>query len=339
MSKSTEKAYHHKSINSRIKAKGLKLEFDNLLTHLHHPNSTKEFQESEEPDAVQVSEYWGKKNDLSKDLKISFEFYPPRSKVSKQSLKKTYNTLNKINPDYFSVTFGALGSSQSSTFDTVENISQETKVPVMPHISCIRMTRVQVIKLLNQYKNQGVSQLMVLKGDIPERMLNSGDFTYAADLVRFIRERYDDFEIHVAAYPEKHPQSDCVAKDIDFFVDKVHSGATHATTQFFYNSDAYFHFIDELQKRNIDIPITPGIMPITNFEKLTNFSKTCGAEIPAWILNHLELYKNDSESLIEFGEDIVNEMCQKLKQNGVNSFHFYSMNQSEPVLSLSKNLM
>ena len=179
-------------------------------------------------------------------------------------------TCAQINPDYFSVTFGALGSSQSSTFDTVENISQETKVPVMPHISCIRMTRVQVIKLLNQYKNQGVSQLMVLKGDIPERMLNSGDFTYAADLVRFIRERYDDFEIHVAAYPEKHPQSDCVAKDIDFFVDKVHSGATHATTQFFYNSDAYFHFIDELQKRNIDIPITPGIMPITNFEKLTN---------------------------------------------------------------------
>jgi methylenetetrahydrofolate reductase (NADPH) len=338
MSKSAKDEFNYKSTDSRLKENSSSLELNSLLTHLQHPKSKKEFQDAEEPDAVKVSEYWGKKNDFIQDLKVSFEFFPPRVKSSNQSLKKTYKELSKINPEYYSITFGAMGSSQNSTFDTVSNISKETNVPVMPHISCIRTTKSQVTDLIDKYIKQGISQVMVLRGDIPERMINTGDFKYATDLVRFIKERYENIDIYVAAYPEKHPQSPCISRDIDFFVEKVHSGATHAITQYFYNSDAYFFFADELQKRNIDIPITPGIMPITSFDKLTNFSKVCGAEIPAWILNNLKLYKNDTESLREFGQDVVNEICLKLKQNGVNRFHFYSMNEVEPVLSLSKNL-
>ena len=338
MSNSAKDKFNFKS-STRKKENSESINLNSLLTHLQHPKSKKEFQDAEEPDAVKVSEYWGKRNAFVKDLKVSFEFFPPRGQSSSESLKRTYRELGKINPEYYSVTFGAMGSSQSSTFDTVSNISKETNVPVMPHISCIRTTRSQVIDLVDKYIDKGISQIMVLRGDIPERMINNGDFQYASDLVRFIKERYENIDICVAAYPEKHPQSQCLGKDIDFFIEKVYSGASEAITQYFYNSDAYFFFVDELQRRNIDIPITPGIMPITSFDRLTKFSKVCGAEIPTWILNNLKLYKNDSESLREFGQDVVNEMCLKLKQNGVSRFHFYSMNEVEPVLTLSKNLI
>ena len=338
MSSSAKSKPNFKS-SARLKEKSESIKLNSLLNHLQHPKSKKEVQDAEEPDAVQVSEYWGKRNAFVKDLNVSFEFFPPREKLSSQSLMEVYKELGKINPEYFSVTFGAMGSSQSPTFDTVSNIAKETNVPVMPHISCIKTTRSQVIDLVDKYIEQGISQIMVLRGDIPERMINNGDFKYASDLVRFIKERYENIDICVAAYPEKHPQSQCLSKDIDFFIEKVHSGATEAITQYFYNPDAYFFFVDELQRRNIDIPITPGIMPITSFDKLTKFSKVCGAEIPTWILNNLKLYKNDSESLRQFGQDVVNEMCLKLKQNGVRRFHFYSMNEVEPVLTLSKNLI
>ncbi len=315
------------------------LDMKNLLSHLHHPGSTKEYQGDDDPDAIQVSEYWGSSTVHIQSPKISFEFFPPRSDSAKKSLKETQQKLSSINPDYFSVTFGAFGSSQNTTFETVSNLSKITDIPVTPHITCTGTSKKQVTELMDKYTEHGVNQVMVLKGDIPNSATEKGDFNYANEMVQFIKENYANIDIIVAAYPEKHPHANCVGKDINFFVDKVNAGATEAVTQYFYNIDAYFHFVEELQKRNVDIPITPGIMPITNFERIINFSKTCGAEIPAWILNGLKLYKNDSESLRSFGHDVVNDMCQKLKKNGVNSFHFFSMNESEPVLTLSKNLI
>ena len=210
MSSSAKSKPNFKS-SARLKEKSESIKLNSLLNHLQHPKSKKEFQDAEEPDAVQVSEYWGKRNAFVKDLNVSFEFFPPREKLSSQSLMEVYKELGKINPEYFSVTFGAMGSSQSPTFDTVSNIAKETNVPVMPHISCIRTTRPQVIDLVDKYIEQGISQIMVLRGDIPERMINNGDFKYASDLVRFIKERYENIDICVAAYPEKHPQSQCLS--------------------------------------------------------------------------------------------------------------------------------
>ena len=179
---------------------------------------------------------------------------------------------------------------------------------------------------------------MVLKGDTPKEIVKKGDFEYANEMVKFIKQNYENIDILVGAYPEKHPHSNCIGKDIDFFVDKVNAGATKAVTQYFYNIDAYFRFVDEVQKLGVDIPIIPGIMPITSYDNLINFSTNCGAEIPSWILNRLKLYRSDAESLEEFGEDVVSEMCLKLKAGGVNNFHFYSMNRVEPVLSIAKKI-
>jgi len=180
---------------------------------------------------------------------------------------------------------------------------------------------------------------MVLKGDAPKAIVKKGDFEYANEMVKFIKENYENIDIMVGAYPEKHPHSNCVGKDIDFFVNKVNAGATRAVTQYFYNIDAYFSFVDEVQKLGVDIPIIPGIMPITSYDNLINFSTNCGAEIPSWILNRLKLYRNDAKSLIEFGEDVVSEMCLKLKDGGVKNFHFYTMNKAEHVLSIAKRIL
>jgi len=317
----------------------MSLNMHNLLTHVQHPKSPKGYQAEEDSDAIRVSEYWGKKTNQIQSPKISFEFFPPRSDTAKKSLKETHLKLSSINPEHYSVTFGALGTSQDATFDTIVNLSQDTEIPITPHLTCVDTNKKQVTDLIDKYISHGVSQVMVLKGDTPSKPLHKSDFEYANEMVKFIKEHYDNIDILVAAYPEKHPHSMNIRTDIDFFVDKVNSGATQAITQYFYNIDAYFHYIDELQKRNIDIPITPGIMPITNYEQLINFSETCGAEIPAWILNRLKLYRHDPESLKEFGQDVVSEMCLNLKENGVNSFHFYSMNKAEPVLSISKILI
>ena len=316
----------------------MSIKMKNLLTHLQHPNSTKDYQAEDEADAIKISEYWGRRIDQNQKPKISFELFPPKSDSANKLLKKTHQKLSEINPDYFSVTFGALGSSQNDTFDTVADLSEDTKIPIIPHLTCVGTDKKQVTDLLDEYIAQGVSQIMVLKGDYPKTIIKKGDFNYANEMVEFIKENYLDINILVAAYPEKHPHSNCISTDIDFFVNKVNAGADKAVTQYFYNIDAYLHFIEEVQKRNIDIPITPGIMPITNYDQLIYFSKTCGAEIPAWILNKLKLYKNDLNSLKEFGEDVVSEMCLKLKDNGVSSFHFYCLNKAEPTLSIVKKI-
>ena len=317
----------------------MSLKIENLLTHLQHPKSRKEYQDVDDSDAVKISEYWGKKTNQIQSPKISFEFFPPRSDSTKKSLKEAHRILSSINPEYFSVTFGALGSSQNATFDTIVNLLKDTKIPITPHLTCVGTNKKQVTDLLNEYLIQGVNQVMVLKGDAPNTIVKKGDFEYANEMVKFIKENYENIDILVAAYPEKHPHSNCVGKDIDFFVNKVNSGATRAVTQYFYNIDAYFSFVDEVQKLGVDIPIIPGIMPITNYDNIINFSKNCGAEIPSWILNRLKLYRSDTKSLKLFGEDVVSEMCLKLKAEGVKNFHFYSMNRVEPVLSIAKRIL
>ena len=279
-------------------------------------------------------------------MNISFEFFPARTEHGEKALNEVQNELSAIKPEFFSVTFGALGSSQNATFETVTKLQKNTNVPVSPHLTCVGITKSQATELLDKYIELGVNRVMVLKGDTPKvrfpykNSRDKGDFRFANEMVEFIKEQYKGyFHIQVGAFPEKHPQSKSFTNDIKFFVNKVNSGADSAVTQYFYNVDAYFKFVEEIQKFGVDVPIVPGIMPITNYEKLISFSKIAGAEIPSWIMNRLRLYKDDEKSLKAFGQEVVGEMCSKLKAGGVKDFHFYSMNRTEPVLSIAKYIM
>jgi len=279
-------------------------------------------------------------------MNISFEFFPARTEHGKKSLNEVQKKLSAIKPEFFSVTFGALGSSQDATFETITDLLKNTNVPIAPHLTCVGIKKTQATDLLDKYIELGVNRVMVLKGDVPKvrfpykNSKNKGDFHFANEMVEFIKKQYKGyFHIQVGAFPEKHPQSKCFANDIKFFVNKVNSGANSAVTQYFYNVDAYFSFVDEVQKFDVDIPIVPGIMPITNYEELVRFSKISGAEIPSWVINRLKIYKDDKESLNKFGKEIVSEMCLKLKAGGVKDFHFYSMNRIEPVLSIAQNII
>ena len=273
-------------------------------------------------------------------MNISYEFFPARTEQGKQNLDRTLDTLDTTNPDFYSVTFGALGSAQDATFDTINQLSDTTTTSVAPHLTCVGSNQEQITRLLDEYARLGVSRVVVLRGDIPPAIRDIGEFHYASELVEFIKNKHGDrFTINVAAYPEKHPQSKTVATDIEYFVNKVKAGADSAITQYFYNIDAYFRFVDEVQQLGADIPIVPGIMPITNYVQLTRFSKICDADIPSWILNRLEMYRDDMDSLRAFGLDVVSEMCQQMKVRGVNDFHFYTMNRSEPALSIVGNIV
>ena len=279
-------------------------------------------------------------------MNISFEFFPARTEHGEKALNEVQKELSAIKPEFFSVTFGALGSSQDATFETIVNLLKNTNVPVSPHLTCVGIKKSQATALLDKYIELGVNRVMVLKGDAPKvrfpykNSRDKGDFRFANEMVEFIKEQYKGyFHIQVGAFPEKHPQSKSFTNDIKFFVNKVNSGADSAVTQYFYNVDAYFSFVDEVQKFGVDIPIVPGIMPITNYEDLISFSKMAGAEIPSWIMNRLQLYKDDKESLKAFGQEVVSEMCLKLKAGGVKDFHFYSMNRIEPVLSIAQNII
>ena len=278
-------------------------------------------------------------------MNISFEFFPARTEHGEKALNEVQKKLSAIKPEFFSVTFGALGSSQDATFETITNLLNNTNIPIAPHLTCTGIKKSQATDLLDKYIELGVNRVMVLKGDPPKvrfpykNSRDKGDFRFANEMVEFIKEQYKGyFHIQVGAFPEKHPQSKSFTNDIKFFVNKVNSGANSAITQYFYNVDAYFSFVDEVQKFGVDVPIVPGIMPITSYEKLISFSKIAGAEIPSWIMNRLQLYKDDEESLKAFGEEIVSEMCLKLKAGGVKNFHFYSMNRIEPVLSIAQNI-
>ncbi|MGR9116445.1 MAG: methylenetetrahydrofolate reductase [NAD(P)H] [Gammaproteobacteria bacterium] len=269
---------------------------------------------------------------------FSFEFYPPKTEAGAESLQRVHHKLAKLNPDFFSVTFGAGGSTRDKTYETVLQI-QAQGVPAAPHLSCVASTRENIADILNGYRDNGVKKIVALRGDLPSGMMSAGEFRYANELVEFIRaETGDYFQIHVAAYPETHPQARNATEDLKNFKRKVDAGANAAITQYFYNAESYFHFVDACEKIGIDIPIVPGIMPITNYSQLFRFSDMCGADIPRWMRKTLECYGDDREQIIAFGLDVVTGLCQRLLDNGAPGLHFYTMNQAEPTLAILRNL-
>lgn len=269
---------------------------------------------------------------------ISFEFFPPKTPEGAEKLRATRDELGKLNPKYFSVTFGAGGSTQQGTFDTVVEI-QQAGYDAAPHLSCIGSTRENIRTLLQQYMDHGIHRIVALRGDMPSGMQETGEFRYANELVEFIRnETGDHFHIEVAAYPECHPQATNAQTDLKNFKRKVDAGAHSAITQYFYNTEAYFRFVDDCEKLGLEIPVVPGIMPITNYSQLARFSDMCGAEIPRWIRKRLEGYADDIASIRTFGEEVVTHMCEQLLAAGAPGLHFYSMNRSEPNITICRNL-
>jgi len=270
--------------------------------------------------------------DSQKNFKptYSLEFFPPKTEKGAENLRNTRNELAELNPAYISVTFGAGGTTQDGTIETVTEI-QQAGIPAAPHLSCIASSKAQLSNILQLYKDRGISRIVALRGDLPSGMQSPGELRYANELVAFIRkETGDHFKIEVAAYPEFHPQSSSATEDLKNFKRKVDAGANAAITQYFFNPDAYFSFVDSCESMNLDIPIIPGIMPITNHTQLARFSEMCGAEIPRWIRKRLEAYGDDIESIKAFGLDCTINLCEKLLSEGAPGIHFYSMNKVEP---------
>ncbi len=271
-------------------------------------------------------------------LPISFEFFPPKTPEGAEKLRAVRQKLYALKPEFCSVTYGAGGSTQQGTFDTVAEILAEG-VSAASHFSCIGATKASVREQLATLKAMGVRRLVALRGDLPSGYGAGGEFHYASDLVAFIRaETGDDFHIEVAAYPEVHPQAKSPEADLHAFVAKARAGADSAITQYFYNTDAYFRFVDDVHRLGVDIPVVPGIMPITSSSQLLRFSDACGAEIPRWIRLRLQAYGDDVESIKAFGLDVVTDLCDQLVTAGVPALHFYSMNQSAPTLGVLERL-
>ncbi len=268
----------------------------------------------------------------SSEIQISFEFFPPKTDEGKIKLRETTAVLATLKPKYFSVTFGAGGSTQAGTFETVVEIQKSTGIDAAPHLSCVGSTRENIRAVLDKYRSNGLRRIVALRGDMPSGMGGeAGEFRHANELVEFIRSHTGKyFHIEVAAYPEFHPQSDTADKDLGYFARKVAAGADAAITQYFFNADAYARFVDDCARRGVRIPIVPGIMPITNYKQLARFSDACGAEIPRWLRWRLEGYGEDLESLRKFGLDVTADLCAKLLQNGAPGLHFYTMNQAAP---------
>lgn len=268
----------------------------------------------------------------------SCEFFPPKTDKGEENLKTTLSELATLNPSYYSVTFGAGGSTQEGTFETVKMI-REKGYDAAPHLSCIGSTQESIRNILNKYIEIGVNRIVALRGDMPSGMREAGEFRYANELVEFIRtETGDHFHIEVAAYPEVHPQAPNAQKDLENFARKVKAGANAAITQYFYNADAYFRFVEDCQELDVDVPIIPGIMPITNYSQLARFSDMCGAEIPRWIRKRLEAYGDDREAIVNFGEDVVTQLCHTLLEGGAPGIHFYTMNKTDATRTLWNNL-
>lgn len=268
----------------------------------------------------------------------SFEFFPPKTEEGILKLKATCQQLAQLKPRFFSVTFGAGGSTQERTLETVLDI-QRQQLQAAPHLSCIGSTKENIRAILSQYRTHQVRHIVALRGDMPSGMREAGAFRYANELVEFIRrEQGDYFYLEVAAYPEVHPQAENAHQDLIHFKQKVDAGANSAITQYFYNPDSYFYFVEACHKMGICIPIVPGIMPITQYAQLARFSDLCGAEIPRWLLKRLEAYADDRESLRAFGIEVVTRMCQILLDGGCPGLHFYTMNQAEPTQTIWQNL-
>ncbi|MBC7513212.1 MAG: methylenetetrahydrofolate reductase [NAD(P)H] [Herminiimonas sp.] len=276
------------------------------------------------------------------DQNFSIEFFPPKTAEGADKLRITRARLAELNPAYFSVTFGAGGSTQQGTFDTVREIRTEG-YEAAPHLSCLGSSRDGVRDMLAQYKAQGIRRLVALRGDLPSGYgageSSMGEFRYANELVEFIRtETGDWFHIEVAAYPEMHPQAKSPQDDLHSFARKVNAGANAAITQYFYNADAYFHFVDNAQRVGVDVPIVAGIMPITNYTQLLRFSDMCGAEIPRWVRLKLASYGDDAQSIRAFGLDVVSQMCERLLAGGAPGLHFYTLNQAAATTAIWQRL-
>jgi len=269
---------------------------------------------------------------------FSFEFFPPKTSEGAEKLINVREKLAVLKPKYFSVTFGAGGSTQQGTFDTVTSI-QKAGYNAAPHLSCVGSTKENVREILKSYMDKGINRIVALRGDMPSGTHDIGEFRFANELVEFIRaETNDHFHIEVAAYPEFHPQASSAENDLNNFKRKIDAGADSAITQYFFNPDAYFRFVDDCEDLGINVPIVPGIMPITNYTQLARFSDMCGAEIPRWIRKRLEGYGDDRDSIKAFGEEVVSEMCHQLLEAGAPGLHFYTMNVSTPTLAICGNL-
>ncbi len=275
---------------------------------------------------------------MMKNIPISFEFFPPKTADGIANLRKTREKLSVFKPEFFSVTFGAGGSTRDRTMETVFEMQAEG-YNAAPHISCISSSKEEILELLVSYKKQGIKRLVALRGDVPSGLVSAGDFKYAAELVSFIRQETGDwFHLEVAAYPEVHPEARSAAKDLNSFKNKIDVGANSAITQYFYNADAYFKFVDDCIKLGINVPIVPGIMPIYNYTQLARFSDACGAEIPRWLRMRLEAYADDLPSLRAFGADVVSDLCSRLLSEGVPSLHFYTLNQAGVISNIINNV-
>ena len=270
---------------------------------------------------------------------ISFEFFPPRTNEQKLILESTWQKLAPLGPEYLSVTFGAGGSTLDATRETVEALALQTDVPVAPHISCMASSESMLHDMLQQYREGGIHRLVVLRGDRPDGMAGPGPFQYANELVAYIRREFGDaFRIEVACYPEFHPESTSAESDLYYFKQKVDAGADGAVTQYFYNADSYFSYVDDCRRAGIEVPITPGIMPITNYKQLARFSAMCGAEIPQWIRRRLEGYGDDGASIRAFGLDVVTALCERLLAGGAPGLHIYTLNRANATLLLWQRL-
>jgi len=270
---------------------------------------------------------------------ISFEFYPPKTDEQRAQLDRTASRLAAHAPEYVSCTFGAGGSTLSYTSETVRHLRQEFGFDAAPHLSCVGGSAQEIRELLRLYRAIGCTRLVALRGDLPSGMGHPGELRYASDLIAFIRAEHGDaFRIEVAAYPETHPQADNALDDLKHFRTKVEAGADAAITQYFYNADAYFHFVDAVRRLGVEVPIIPGIMPISNFSQLRRFSEACGAEIPRWIGKRMQAHGDDAEAVREFGADVVAALCRRLVEGGAPALHFYTLNLAKPTQAVLARL-
>jgi methylenetetrahydrofolate reductase (NADPH) len=270
---------------------------------------------------------------------LSLEFFPPKTDEQRLQLDRTAAKLKSLVPEYASVTFGAGGSTLSYTPETVQSLRDAHGLDAAPHLSCVGGSRAEIAELLQRYRGMGCRRIVALRGDLPSGMGHTGDFRYASELVEFIRREHDGyFHIEVGCYPEMHPQAEDALADLQHFRRKVEAGADGAITQYFYNSDGYFRFVDEVRRAGITIPIVPGIMPISNYTQIRRFSEMCGAEIPRWMARRMSAYGDDVESIREFAADCVAALCRRLVEGGVPGLHFYTLNLAKPTLSVLERL-
>jgi methylenetetrahydrofolate reductase (NADPH) len=272
------------------------------------------------------------------DKAYSFEFFPPKTPEGKEKLRAAWQELAKLKPRFFSCTYGAGGSTREGTLQTVLDI-RAAGHQAAPHISCVASSKSDIAEQLERYRSNGIRHVVALRGDLPSGLAASGEFRYASELVAFIRERTGDwFHVEVACYPEFHPQTRNAEDEIRNFKRKVDAGANAAITQYFYNPDAYFRFLDDAHAAGIRVPVVPGIMPIGNFSQLSRFSDACGAEIPRWLRWKLESFRDDAKSIQAFGLDVVTALCQRLLAGGAPGLHFYTLNQASLSAEIWKRL-